>query len=215
MATKSPDRNESDYKIRTATPQDALGLASIGASAFPYNLAWQIAPDRQAQWIRATILSPPAIVLVAAERDTQITLGFIIGSRIGKSHTEPLPPRPSPRISDVIRFAASPIRFRGFLARRLRTPSSVRQAGHPERSPNRSLRQRVHVGQVAVSPAAQGYGVGTALVRDAIRLARAEGYDAVSLHVEKNNLAALCLYYKLGFVQTHESRRSYELRHYL
>ncbi|MHB8270344.1 GNAT family N-acetyltransferase [Bradyrhizobium sp.] len=45
-------------------------------------------------------------------------------------------------------------------------------------------------------------GIGTRLVTKALESARAEGFETVSLEVTDNNLVAIRLYEKLGFVRT-------------
>lgn len=52
---------------------------------------------------------------------------------------------------------------------------------------------------VYVHPEAQGRGIGTELVRQAIAWAVADGHDGLRLHVESDNEAALHVYRTLGF----------------
>jgi ribosomal protein S18 acetylase RimI-like enzyme len=51
---------------------------------------------------------------------------------------------------------------------------------------------------IGVSASARGQGVGSALIRALLELAAAEGFDAVSLSVDRRN-QALTLYERLGF----------------
>lgn len=55
---------------------------------------------------------------------------------------------------------------------------------------------------LAVAPGARRGGLGAALVAEAARLAHARGAGALHLEVAEDNIAALALYAKLGFVRT-------------
>lgn len=55
---------------------------------------------------------------------------------------------------------------------------------------------------VRVDPKHQRRGIGTALMRKAIDLARQESVDSVELAVNEDNLAAIKLYEKVGFRKT-------------
>ena len=63
------------------------------------------------------------------------------------------------------------------------------------------------VRMVGVAPAAQGSGVGRALVKAALDLARAEGRRVVDLHTQPVMRAAQRLYASLGFVRRPEADR--------
>ena len=56
-----------------------------------------------------------------------------------------------------------------------------------------------HICQVSVAPAAQGQGVGRALMAAALRSFRAQGLQTASLSVTLDNHAAYALYLSLGF----------------
>jgi RimJ/RimL family protein N-acetyltransferase len=66
---------------------------------------------------------------------------------------------------------------------------------------------------MAVDAAWRGRGIGTALLSAAMRWARAEAVEKVSLEVYPSNVAAIALYRKFGFVQEGrlraQSRKSY------
>ena len=55
--------------------------------------------------------------------------------------------------------------------------------------------------RLAVHPAAQGNGIGAALVVDALRWSRARGASSVMVNTQEENHAALRLYQRLGFQQ--------------
>jgi len=65
---------------------------------------------------------------------------------------------------------------------------------------------------VAVVPNARGKGVGSALLGALLDRARLDGYDAVSLSVDRHNEGAIALYGQFGFVQVGESPDSLTLR---
>lgn len=57
---------------------------------------------------------------------------------------------------------------------------------------------------LAVSPAARGQGVGTALVQECIRRARAAGASALGLHTSESLQAAIRMYERMGFARAPE-----------
>jgi ribosomal-protein-alanine N-acetyltransferase len=65
-----------------------------------------------------------------------------------------------------------------------------------------------HLINLAVAPAAQGRGVGRALLERLLEVARAEGVEQVYLEVRASNLVAQRLYDGLGFEQI-DVRRGY------
>ena len=65
---------------------------------------------------------------------------------------------------------------------------------------------------VAVVPNARGKGVGSALLGSLLDRARADGYDAVSLSVDRHNEGAIALYEQAGFRRLTETPDSFTLR---
>ncbi len=65
---------------------------------------------------------------------------------------------------------------------------------------------------VAVVPNARGKGVGRAVLGALLEQAASDGYEAVSLSVDRNNANAIALYEDLGFSQVGESTDSLTLR---
>jgi ribosomal protein S18 acetylase RimI-like enzyme len=57
---------------------------------------------------------------------------------------------------------------------------------------------------IAVVPNARGKGVGSALLEALLERARAEGHDAISLSVDRNNAGAIELYERYGFERVRE-----------
>ena len=57
---------------------------------------------------------------------------------------------------------------------------------------------------IAVVPNARGKGVGSALLAALLDRARAEGFDAISLSVDRNNAGAIELYERHGFERVGE-----------
>ena len=57
---------------------------------------------------------------------------------------------------------------------------------------------------IAVVPNARGKGVGAALLEALLDRARAEGYEAISLSVDRNNAGAIGLYERHGFERVGE-----------
>ena len=62
-----------------------------------------------------------------------------------------------------------------------------------------ALPRRAHISDLYVEASCRRAGVATALVEDALALARARGLDCVTLEVETDNAGAQRLYEKLGF----------------
>jgi ribosomal-protein-alanine N-acetyltransferase len=70
--------------------------------------------------------------------------------------------------------------------------------------------EEAHVTNIAVDPAAHRRGVGTRILADQARAARAHGSTAMSLEVRHTNVAAQELYRRFGFVPAGIRRRYYE-----
>ena len=62
-----------------------------------------------------------------------------------------------------------------------------------------ALPRRAHISDLYVEESCRRAGVATALVEDALALARARGLECVTLEVETDNAGARRLYEKLGF----------------
>jgi ribosomal protein S18 acetylase RimI-like enzyme len=65
---------------------------------------------------------------------------------------------------------------------------------------------------VAVVPNARGKGVGSALLSALLDRARADGYGALSLSVDRHNEGAIALYEQFGFGRVAETSDSFTLR---
>ena len=65
---------------------------------------------------------------------------------------------------------------------------------------------------VAVVPNARGQGVGSALLTALLAEARAGGYGALSLSVDRHNEGAIALYRQYGFAQVGETQESVTLQ---
>lgn len=63
----------------------------------------------------------------------------------------------------------------------------------------------------AVAPASQGQGIGTALLTEALAMAKARGVSRVFLEVAADNTPARALYARAGFCQT-GLRKGYYMR---
>ena len=61
---------------------------------------------------------------------------------------------------------------------------------------------RFHLARLAVRKEAQGGGLGSALVADLIALVRARGVREITVNTQRDNLASLKLYQRLGFART-------------
>jgi ribosomal protein S18 acetylase RimI-like enzyme len=65
---------------------------------------------------------------------------------------------------------------------------------------------------VAVVPNARGKGVGSALLESLLERARNDGYEALTLSVDRDNQGAIALYQQFGFEQVQETPDSLTLR---
>jgi ribosomal protein S18 acetylase RimI-like enzyme len=68
---------------------------------------------------------------------------------------------------------------------------------------------------VAVRPAAQGRGVGRALLAFAEAQARAAGYAAIRLYTHETMVENIALYRRIGFVETHRGEENGFRRAYM
>jgi putative acetyltransferase len=77
------------------------------------------------------------------------------------------------------------------------------------RYPGRA-RHVASLGALAIDPALQGQGLGTAMVVDAIARLRGEGVSRVELLVEADNAQAIRFYRDLGFEHEGTQRKAYK-----
>lgn len=71
-------------------------------------------------------------------------------------------------------------------------------------------RHVAHLGPLAVAPAAQGSGVGRAMIEDALLLLETEGVTRVELLAEADNMRGLRFYEKMGFEVEGVQRKAYQ-----
>ncbi|KGU64521.1 ribosomal-protein-alanine acetyltransferase [Burkholderia pseudomallei MSHR983] len=71
----------------------------------------------------------------------------------------------------------------------------------------------MHLLNLCVAPVAQRSGVGLALLREAVRIARVERLDGVLLEVRPSNPRAIRLYERFGFVSVGRRRNYYPAKH--
>jgi ribosomal-protein-alanine N-acetyltransferase len=71
----------------------------------------------------------------------------------------------------------------------------------------------MHLLNLCVAPAAQGHGAGLALLREAVRLTRAQRLESVLLEVRPSNLRAIRLYDSFGFASIGRRKNYYPARH--
>lgn len=72
-----------------------------------------------------------------------------------------------------------------------------------------TMRNAVHVAQLAVAPEFQGNGIGRALLEQVEETALKNEFDTVTLQVRKGNAKAIGLYESLGFGIMGEDRKYY------
>ena len=61
--------------------------------------------------------------------------------------------------------------------------------------------RRAHLARVIVAPTVRGRGHGERLIRSLIDEARRQSHQRISLNVDRENVAAIALYSKLGFLE--------------
>ncbi|PXW26188.1 ribosomal protein S18-alanine N-acetyltransferase [Paraburkholderia caballeronis] len=72
----------------------------------------------------------------------------------------------------------------------------------------------MHLLNLCVAPQAQGAGAGLSLLREAVRIARAERLDGMLLEVRPSNHRAIRLYEQFGFASIGRRRNYYPARHH-
>jgi [ribosomal protein S18]-alanine N-acetyltransferase len=70
----------------------------------------------------------------------------------------------------------------------------------------------VHLARLAVRPAAQGKGLGYALVANLIQQARQRGISHLTVNTQSDNTASLALYQRMGFREAGERYPVYQLQ---
>ncbi|MCA8048816.1 ribosomal protein S18-alanine N-acetyltransferase [Burkholderia arboris] len=71
----------------------------------------------------------------------------------------------------------------------------------------------MHLLNLCVAPAAQHAGAGLALLREAVRISRAERLDGVLLEVRPSNPRAIQLYERFGFMTIGRRKNYYPAKH--
>lgn len=71
----------------------------------------------------------------------------------------------------------------------------------------------IEIKNVAVEPSHQGRGIGTALLKHAIRVAERQGYQSLGIGTANSSVAQLLLYQKLGF-EIDGIKKNFFLKHY-
>lgn len=72
----------------------------------------------------------------------------------------------------------------------------------------------MHLLNLCVAPAAQGLGAGLSLLREAVRIARAQQLEGLLLEVRPSNYRAIRLYEQFGFVTIGRRKNYYPARHH-
>lgn len=182
---------EIDLTIRQARPEDAEAVSEILVEAFPalYKTAFGILPDAKMVEILTALFHASHLALEKTricEREGCV-VGLAIlhtGGSIGRG-----------RAWDYGRL----------LRRHLDHAEAVR-AFLGGLGANRALDRRIPQGKdllyieaLAVRASARGQGIGTLLLADAFRRAKADGRRRVALHVLFTNTRARALYERVGF----------------
>lgn len=190
--------------IEPLTADRIESTARIHRTAFPDSLITALGPEAARRYYRWLLQGPHDSVGIAALDDGELA-GFLVGGRfqgavsgymranrpflIGRMLLRPwLIARP-----DFFRKVSWRTLKRTF--RRSAPPSGLNSTLNSTSKPRRSF----GVLSIAVDPARQGRGVGAALMIEAERQAREQGYDAMDLTVAPTNAAAVRLYEKLGW----------------
>ncbi|WP_345810838.1 ribosomal protein S18-alanine N-acetyltransferase [Paraburkholderia sp. PREW-6R] len=71
----------------------------------------------------------------------------------------------------------------------------------------------MHLLNLCVTPAAQGAGAGLSLLREAVRITRAEKLEGLLLEVRPSNHRAIRLYERFGFMSIGRRKNYYPARH--
>jgi [ribosomal protein S18]-alanine N-acetyltransferase len=72
----------------------------------------------------------------------------------------------------------------------------------------------MHLLNLCVAPEAQGAGAGLTLLREAVRIALAQGLEGLLLEVRPSNHRAIRLYEQFGFITIGRRRNYYPARHH-
>jgi [ribosomal protein S18]-alanine N-acetyltransferase len=72
----------------------------------------------------------------------------------------------------------------------------------------------MHLLNLCVAPQAQGAGAGLTMLREAVRIAHAQGLEGLLLEVRPSNYRAIRLYEQFGFVTIGRRKNYYPARHH-
>jgi ribosomal protein S18 acetylase RimI-like enzyme len=178
--------------LRPARPRDAGKAAELIYSTGPasFNLVFG-SRDKAVSIIRRMFAKPDTIMSF-----THTTVAEFQGRTVG---VLVLLDRKAERQTQV-QSGAELLRIVGPLFLLFRLPIYLRQGRLTEAIPPETL----FIADVAVSPSLRGRGIGRLLMEHACRVARREGYPALSLDVTRDNLSAIGFYHRLGYVRTLE-----------
>jgi ribosomal protein S18 acetylase RimI-like enzyme len=186
-------------EIRDADDADLAGLARLHIQAFPGSVLGELGEEAVRRNYRWQLNGPHDLTALVAADDGQM-LGFLFGGVFRGSTIGFVKAERWFLAGQVARHPRILLRGVGWsrvgLALRLlarRSPTA--QPEQPDAVPRRSL----GVLAIAVDPGAQGRGVGRALMAEATRRARRQGFESMHLTVHPSNEQALGFYRSLGW----------------
>lgn len=195
----------SEVLIRDAVESDLADVARLHIEAFPGSVLGDLGEEAVRRNYLWQLTGPHDLTALVANDDGDL-LGFLFGgvfrgSTIGFVKSE--------RWFLARQVAHHPrILLRGvgwsrvaLALRLLARRTAPAQPEQPEAVPRRSL----GVLAIAVDPAAQGRGVGRALMAEVAERARAQGFEAMHLTVHPSNEQALRFYRSLGWSELLEA----------
>lgn len=192
-------------QIRDARDSDLADVARLHIHAFPGSVLGELGEEAVRRNYRWQLNGPHDLTALVAS-DAGTLSGFLFGgvfrgSTIGfvKSERWFL----AGQVASHPRILLHGVGWSrvGLALRLLARRSPAAQPEQPDAVPRRSL----GVLAIAVDPAAQGRGVGRALMAEAVRRARQQGFEAMHLTVHPSNEQALAFYRSLGWTELPEA----------
>ncbi len=190
--------------VREVTESDLPTVARLHVQAFPDSVLGKLGAEAVRRNYLWQLTGPHDLTALVATHD-DVVLGFLFGglfrgSTIGFVKKEKWFLARRVLTRPAILFRSVGRNRLGLAAKLLTRRSQPSQSEEPASVPPRSF----GVLAIAVDPAAQGKGIGVALMKEARVRAVAQGYAAMHLTVHPENTSALGFYRSLGWSEMNE-----------
>lgn len=192
-------------RLRDAVESDLAEVARLHVLAFPDSVLGALGEEAVRRNYSWQLTGPHDLTALVAVDDADRVLGFLFGGVFRGSTIGFVKTQRWFLMGQVLRHPRILLRGvgRDRLALGARLLARRHKVAGPE-APDEVPRRSLGVLAIAVDPAAQGRGVGRALMDEAVVRATAAGFEAMHLTVHPTNVGGLSFYRSLGWTELHE-----------